>query len=50
MLTEQQLNELALLIKDRDKNNESLRIADVTKVIYPVDEQTRQHKIKTANR
>jgi len=48
MLTDKQVTELESLLKERRKNNGSLRIADVTKVIYPVDEQTRQHKIKTA--
>lgn len=50
MLTDKQITELESLIKERRKNNGSLRIADVTKVIYPVDDKTRQHKIKTAIR
>lgn len=44
MLTEEQINELEVLLKEHKENDLSLGIAEVTKLIYPVDEQTKQSK------
>lgn len=40
MLTTDQINELELLLKEKKNKHQSIRIADVTKVIYPVDIKT----------
>ncbi|MFO8069814.1 MAG: hypothetical protein R6U02_07600 [Alkalibacterium sp.] len=39
MVTERQLNELEILKYERKQSNESLRIAEVTKILYPVDKK-----------
>jgi hypothetical protein len=47
MLTDRQVAELKALMEKHKNSKESLRIADVTKVIYPVDKYKKQHKIKS---
>lgn len=37
MLTDNQIAELEILLKEKKEKNQSLRIAEVTKVIYPLE-------------
>ncbi|SFB86403.1 hypothetical protein SAMN04488102_101168 [Alkalibacterium subtropicum] len=37
MLTEDQIKELEHLLNEHKNNDQSLRIADVTNLIYPID-------------
>ncbi|GEK91502.1 hypothetical protein [Alkalibacterium kapii] len=47
MLTDEQIKELKQLLKESKENNMSPGIAQVTNLIYPVDSQTKQSKLKT---
>ncbi|WP_423189517.1 hypothetical protein ACO1PF_00965 [Alkalibacterium sp. f15] len=48
MVTEKQLNELKTLKNKRKKSNESLRIAEVTKILYPVVKKHGQKLINSS--
>ncbi|MDZ7834147.1 MAG: hypothetical protein U5K84_01135 [Alkalibacterium sp.] len=46
MLTDEQIRELEMLLKNHKQSDRSLRIAEVTNLIYPVDKKSRQHKVR----
>ncbi len=50
MLTDEQIRELEMLLKDHKHSDQMLRIAEVTELIYPVDKTNRQHKIRLTDR
>lgn len=50
MLTMDQINELETILKEKKKNNQSVRIADVTRVLYPIEIKTIDQKPETVTK